>query len=76
MIFSSTYNNKVYPLHEVKSGEMGFSIKDPSYIPNEYLAQENFTILRKFKNWYKIRLHTDKYVGFILKKNFLSKNLI
>ena len=45
MIFWRTYNNKVYPLHVVKSGEMGFSIKDPSYIPNEYLPQENFNIL-------------------------------
>ena len=46
MIFWRTYNNKIYPLHEVKSGEMGFPIKDPSYIPDEYLEQEDFIILR------------------------------
>ena len=46
MIFWRTYNNKIYPLHEVKSGEMGFPLKDPSYIPNEYLDQEDFIILR------------------------------
>ena len=34
------------------------------------LYGENFTILRKFGNWYKIKLHTDNYVGFIVKKNF------
>ena len=38
----------------------------------QMLYGENFTILRKFKNWYKIRLHTDKYVGFILKKKFVK----
>ena len=46
MIYWRTYNNKIYPLHEVKSGEMGFPLKDPSYIPNEYLDKKNFIILR------------------------------
>ena len=34
------------------------------------LYGENFTILKKFGNWYKIKLHTDNYVGFIIKKKF------
>ena len=34
------------------------------------LYGENFTVLRKFRNWYKIKLHTDNYVGFIRKKKF------
>ena len=34
------------------------------------LYGENFTILRKFGNWFKIKLHTDNYVGFIKRKKF------
>ena len=34
------------------------------------LYGENFTLLRQFGNWYKIKLHTDNYVGFIIKKKF------
>jgi cell wall-associated NlpC family hydrolase len=34
------------------------------------LYGENFTILSKSKNWCKIKLHTDNYVGFIIKKKF------
>ena len=34
------------------------------------LYGENFTILRKFDKWYKIKLHTDNYVGFTIKKKF------
>ncbi len=46
MQFWRTYNNKIYPLFEVKSGEMGFPSSDPSYIPDEYLEKQNFIILR------------------------------
>ena len=42
MIFWRTYNNKLYPTQEVS--KLGFSIDDPSYIPDEYLKQENFII--------------------------------
>ena len=40
------------------------------------LYGENFTILKKFGNWCKIKLHTDNYVGFIIEKKFakLSKS--
>ena len=34
------------------------------------LYGENFTILRKFRNWYKIKLNADGYVGFVTKKKF------
>ncbi len=44
MIFWRTWNNKVYATEEVN--KLGFSLNDPSYIPNEYLKKENFIILR------------------------------
>tara|TARA_B110000211_G_scaffold234875_1_gene307001 strand:+ start:81 stop:923 length:843 start_codon:yes stop_codon:yes gene_type:complete len=44
MIFWRTYNNNIYPTQEVD--KLGFSIDDPSYIPDEYLKQENFVVLR------------------------------
>ena len=36
------------------------------------LYGENFTVLRKFRNWYKIKLHTDNYIGFINRKKFTN----
>ena len=39
-------------------------------IVTQMLYGENFTFLRKFGNWYKIKLYTDNYVGFIIKKKF------
>ena len=39
-----------------------------SKIVTQMLYGENFTILRKFRNWCKIKLNTDNYVGFIIKK--------
>ena len=44
MIFWRTYNNRVYPVQEVS--KLGFSMEDPSYIPDEYLEQQTFVILR------------------------------
>ena len=41
-----------------------------SKIVTQMLYGENFTLLRQFGNWYKIKLHTDNYVGFIIKKKF------
>jgi cell wall-associated NlpC family hydrolase len=38
------------------------------------LYGENFTILRKFGNWCKIKLHTDNYVGFIIRKKFAKSS--
>ena len=44
MIFFRTYNNKLFSVGEVN--KLGFSIDNPSYIPDDYLNQQNFTILR------------------------------
>ena len=44
MQFWRTLNNKVYPVGDVKS--LGFRIDDPSYIPDEYLEEKNFVVLR------------------------------
>lgn len=44
MQFWRTYNSKVYTLGDVV--QIGFPLNDPSYIPDEYLEAQNFTILR------------------------------
>ena len=44
MIFWRTYNNTLYQAGEVD--QLGFSIDDPSFIPNEYLEHQEFIILR------------------------------
>jgi len=44
MQFWRTYNNKVYTIQEVST--LGFPLDDPSYIPDEYLEEQNFVILR------------------------------
>ena len=41
-----------------------------SKMVTQMLYGENFTIIRKFGNWCKIKLHTDNYVGFTIKKKF------
>jgi len=41
-----------------------------SKIVTQMLYGENFTILKRFGNWCKIKLHTDNYVGFIIGKKF------
>ncbi len=41
-----------------------------SKIVTQMLYGENFTILRRYGNWCKIKLHTDSYVGFIIGKKF------
>lgn len=46
MQFWRTYNNKVYPLHSVGRGKMGWPTSDPMYIPDEYLEAKDFVILR------------------------------
>ena len=44
MQFWRTHNNKVYVVGEVS--KLGFSMEDPSYIPDDYLEEQNFVILR------------------------------
>jgi len=41
-----------------------------SNIVTKMLYGENFTIVRKLGNWCKIKLQTDNYVGFIIRKRF------
>ena len=41
-----------------------------SGLVTQILYGEKFKIISKYRNWYKIKLHTDNYVGFIIKKKF------
>ena len=43
-----------------------------SKIVTQMLYGENFIILKKFKSWYKIKLQTDNYTGFIIRKKFIK----
>ena len=42
--FWRIYNNKLYDIGQ--TDQLGFPISDPSYIPDEYLEQQKFVILR------------------------------
>jgi len=44
MIFWRTYNNNLYTIGDVD--KLGFPINDPSYIPDDYLNNKNFVVLR------------------------------
>jgi len=44
MIFWRIYNNNLYSIQETKN--LGFNSKDPSFIPDEYLQNQEFVILR------------------------------
>jgi hypothetical protein len=46
-----------------------------SKLSTQILFGENFIILKKYKNWFKIKCSYDNYVGFI-KKNRFKKNII
>ena len=56
--------------------------KKNSKLSSQILYGEKFTILKRYKDWYKIKTSYDKYIGFIKKKNFkifflkLKKNFI
>ena len=60
---SNSFNNyniiNVYNKKSIKSG-----------LVTQILYGEKFKIISKYRNWYKIKLHTDNYVGFIIKKKF------
>ena len=43
-VFWRTYNNELHNVGEVEN--VGFHISDPSYIPDEYLQNKNFILLR------------------------------
>ena len=44
-----------------------------SDLVTQILYGEKFKIISKYGNWYKIKLHTDNYVGFIIKKKFAKQ---
>ena len=44
MLFWRVYNNQLYDVDVVD--RLGFSVSDPSYIPDEYLEKQEFVILR------------------------------
>ncbi len=48
--------------------------KKSSKLSSQILYGEKFSIIRKYRDWYKIKTSYDKYVGFIKKKKF--KNFI
>ena len=43
-----------------------------SKLSSQILYGEKFTILKKYKDWYKIKTSYDNYVGFIKKKNLTN----
>tara|TARA_Y100001958_G_C21013376_1_gene392645 strand:+ start:33 stop:749 length:717 start_codon:yes stop_codon:yes gene_type:complete len=44
--------------------------KRNSKLSSQILYGEKFKILKKYKDWYKIRTYYDKYVGFIKQRKF------
>lgn len=44
-----------------------------SKISSQILYGEEFTIKKKFKNWFKIRTNKDKYLGYIKNRKFFKK---
>jgi len=44
MIFYRILDNKVYSAYE--TDKLGFSMKDPSYVPDEYLKNKEFIVMR------------------------------
>ena len=63
---NSYYNNytsiNVYKNNSVTSG-----------LTTQILYGEKFKIIRKTRDWWKIKLNNDKYLGFIKKKKFKKK---
>ena len=47
--------------------------KKNSKLSSQILYGEKFTILKKYKDWYKIKTGYDKYVGFIRKKKLVKR---
>jgi len=64
---NSYYNNytsiNVYKNNSVTSG-----------LTTQILYGEKFKIIRKIRDWWKIKLNNDKYLGFIKKKKIKKKN--
>ena len=50
--------------------------KKKSEVVTQLLYGESFRIIKKSGKWIKIKNDSDKYKGFIVKKNFSSKQKI
>ena len=44
-----------------------------SKISSQIIYGEKFKVLRKIKNFYKIKTSYDRYIGYIKKKKFINK---
>jgi uncharacterized protein YgiM (DUF1202 family) len=66
---NSYYNNytsiNVYKNNSISSG-----------LTTQILYGEKFKLIKKTRDWWKIKLNSDKYIGFIKKKNLKKKLLI
>ena len=66
---NSYYNNytsiNVYKNNSTSSG-----------LATQMLYGEKFKIIKKNRDWWKIKLNNDKYIGFIKKKKFKKKNYL
>ena len=66
---NSYYNNytsiNVYKNNSISSG-----------LTTQILYGEKFKLIKKTGDWWKIKLNSDKYIGFIKKKKFKKKLLI
>ncbi len=49
--------------------------KKNSKLSSQILYGEKFTILKKYKDWYRIKTSYDKYEGYIKKKKFKKSDL-
>ena len=60
MIFWRVVDNKLYPIKE--TDKLGFSTNDPSYIPDEYLKNREFVVVRHI--WYRGDTFLTSFVFF------------
>ncbi len=61
-LFSNNYS--IINLHKKPSSR--------SEIITQMIYGESFNIINKSKKWIKIKIKEDKYVGYIIKKKFIS----
>jgi hypothetical protein len=44
--------------------------KKNSKLSSQILYGEKFSIIKKYRDWYKVKTEYDKYVGFIKRRKF------
>ena len=47
-----------------------------SGLTTQILYGEKFKLIKKTRDWWKIKLNSDKYIGFIKKKKNLKEKLL